>query len=49
MFHNETYTCKKCLYVIPRQKAVISGYGGDAHGKHVHCPKCGAIVAEFLA
>ncbi|MGD6850933.1 MAG: hypothetical protein ACQCN6_02600 [Candidatus Bathyarchaeia archaeon] len=48
MWRNPKYTCKSCGYVFPKQTAVISGHEGGERGKHVHCDRCGAIVADFL-
>ena len=34
---------------LPKHMATVSGYEVSAHGRHVHCSECGAIVAELLA
>jgi bifunctional DNA-binding transcriptional regulator/antitoxin component of YhaV-PrlF toxin-antitoxin module len=37
-----------CGYVTPKKGAELSGYAAGSRGFHVHCPKCGRVVAEYL-
>jgi ribosomal protein S27E len=42
------FTCPYCGWTILKTKATISGGYGHAYGSHVHCGKCGKIIAYDL-
>ncbi|MCW4008614.1 MAG: hypothetical protein NWF09_08030 [Candidatus Bathyarchaeota archaeon] len=44
----DSYTCSQCGYVFPKKGAEVSGWAGHPYGFHVHCPRCGATVAQFV-
>jgi predicted RNA-binding Zn-ribbon protein involved in translation (DUF1610 family) len=44
----ETYVCKKCGYVLPKEDAVVSGWDAEGSTTHVHCPRCGKIIARYV-
>jgi len=48
MGKNDEYQCHSCKFVFPKKGATISGFESHPNGLHVHCPKCGALVVEFL-
>jgi len=37
-----------CGYTVPKRGAVLSGDDWCSQGFHVHCPRCGRVVAQFL-
>lgn len=37
-----------CGFVLPTRGAVLSGDSSYKYGFHVHCPKCGKVVAQFV-
>ena len=39
------YRCRHCGYFLPKEDAKISGYDSEQTLRHIHCPKCGKIVA----
>ena len=41
----EYYRCHHCGYILPKDAAEISGYDSEQTLRHIHCPKCGKIVA----
>ncbi|WGM90180.1 MAG: hypothetical protein NUK63_03430 [Candidatus Bathyarchaeum tardum] len=41
-----SYCCPKCGYVLPKKDAKISGYNSENSSRHIHCPKCGKIIAH---
>jgi len=44
----EAYVCKRCGYVLPRRDAVVSGWDAEGSTTHVHCPRCGKIIARYV-
>jgi len=44
----EVYKCKRCGCVFPKKDAQLSGWADHPHGFHVHCPRCGATVDQFV-
>jgi len=44
----EAYVCKKCGYVLPKEDAVVSGWDAEGSSTHVHCPRCGKIIARYV-
>jgi len=44
----EVYVCKRCGYVLPKRDAVVSGYDAEGSSTHVHCPRCGKIIARYV-
>jgi rubrerythrin len=44
---HSTWVCS-CGYQVPKANAELSGYDFGSRGFHVHCPRCGKVVAEFL-
>jgi len=44
----EAYVCKKCGYVLPKKDAVVSGWDAEGSSTHVHCPRCGKIIARYV-
>ena len=37
-----------CGYEVPKKGAMLSGDASYNQGFHVHCPKCGKLVAQFV-
>ena len=37
----EVYVCKRCSYVLPKKDA-------EGSSPHVHCPRCGKIIARYV-
>jgi hypothetical protein len=33
---------------VPKAAAVVSGDDWSSQGFHVHCPRCGRVVARFV-
>ncbi|MDH5635951.1 MAG: hypothetical protein OEY47_04725 [Candidatus Bathyarchaeota archaeon] len=44
----EVYVFKKCGYVLPKKDAVVSGWDAESSSTHVHCPRCGRIIARYV-
>jgi predicted RNA-binding Zn-ribbon protein involved in translation (DUF1610 family) len=44
----EVYVCKRCGYVLPKKDAVVSGWDTEGSSTHVHCPRCGKIIARYV-
>jgi predicted RNA-binding Zn-ribbon protein involved in translation (DUF1610 family) len=44
----EVYVCERCGYVLPKRDAVVSGWDAEGSTTHVHCPRCGKIVARYI-
>jgi len=44
----EVYVCQRCGYVLPRKDAVVSGWDAEGSTTHVHCPRCGKIIARYI-
>ncbi len=44
----EAYVCKRCGYVLPKRDAVVSGWDAEGSSTHVHCPRCGKIIARYV-
>jgi len=44
----EVYVCKRCGYVLPKRDAVVSGWDAEGSTTHVHCPRCGKIIARYV-
>lgn len=44
-FKNRNFVYPQCMNVFPKKTATTSGDRGTAYGIHVHCKKCGQIVA----
>ena len=42
----DSYVCRYCGYVLPKEDATISGYDSQSSLRHVHCPKCGKIITH---
>jgi predicted RNA-binding Zn-ribbon protein involved in translation (DUF1610 family) len=42
----EFYTCRNCGYALPKKDAIVSGWNSENSSTHVHCPKCGRIIAR---
>jgi DNA-directed RNA polymerase subunit RPC12/RpoP len=42
------YRCSKCGYVFPKKEAKVSGFENHPYGLHIHCPKCGHIVDQYV-
>jgi len=42
------YVCKKCGYVLSKRDAVVSGWDSEGSTTHVHCPRCGRIIARYV-
>jgi predicted RNA-binding Zn-ribbon protein involved in translation (DUF1610 family) len=46
--NKDVYVCKRCGYVLPKNEAVISGWDSEYSSTHVHCPRCGKIIARYV-
>jgi hypothetical protein len=44
----EIYVCKRCSYVLSKRDAVVSGWDAEGSSTHVHCPRCGKIIARYV-
>jgi len=44
----DAYFCKNCGYVLPKNEAVVSGWDAEASSTHVHCSRCGKIIARYV-
>jgi len=44
----EVYVCKRCGYVLRKRDAVVSGWDAEGSSTHVHCPRCGKIIARYV-
>ena len=44
----DSYVCPRCGYVLPKEEATISGYDSQSSLRHVHCPRCGKIIARYV-
>jgi len=44
----EVYVCKRCGYVLPKRDAVVAGWDAEGSTTHVHCPRCGKIIARYV-
>ena len=44
----EAYVCKRCGYVLLKKDAVVSGWDAEGSSTHVHCPRCGKIIARYV-
>jgi predicted RNA-binding Zn-ribbon protein involved in translation (DUF1610 family) len=44
----DVYVCKKCGYVLPKKDAIVSGWNAEHSSTHVHCPRCGKIIARYI-
>jgi len=44
-FKGEYYRCPKCKHVTLKSDVKVSGYDSEHSQRHVHCPKCGKIIA----
>jgi len=42
----DSYVCRHCGYVRPREEAKISGWDSEHSLRHIHCPRCGKIVTH---
>jgi uncharacterized Zn finger protein len=42
------YRCSKCGWEVFKSEALLSGGPGYVLGWHVHCRRCGAVVARDL-
>jgi Fe2+ or Zn2+ uptake regulation protein len=45
---SKNYAYSTCGHVWPKATAKTSGDPSYPHSAHVHCPKCGAVVDQFL-
>ena len=39
---------KRCGYVLRKKGAVVSGWDAEGSSTHVHCPRCGRIIARYV-
>ncbi|MDH5636342.1 MAG: hypothetical protein OEY47_06735 [Candidatus Bathyarchaeota archaeon] len=39
---------KRCGYVLRKKGAVVSGWDAEGSSTHVHCPRCGKIIARYV-
>jgi RNase P subunit RPR2 len=44
----EVYVCKRCSYVLSKGDAVVSGWDAEGSSTHVHCSRCGKIIARYV-
>jgi len=44
-FTEEAFVCPRCNFIFGKKEAVKSGDEGYEYGVHIHCKKCGCIVA----
>jgi len=44
----DVYVCKRCGHVLGKRDAVVSGYDAEGSSTHVHCPRCGKIIARYV-
>jgi len=44
----DSYVCPRCGYVLPKEDAVVSGWDAEGSTTHVHCPRCGKIIARYV-
>lgn len=44
----DVYVCKGCGFELPKKDAVVSGWNSEGTSKHVHCPRCGKIIARYV-
>jgi len=44
----DVYVCKRCGHVLPKRDAVVSGWDAEGSSTHVHCPRCGKIIARYV-
>jgi len=44
----DSYVCPRCGYVLPKKDAVVSGWDAEGSSTHVHCPRCGKIIARYV-
>jgi ribosomal protein S27AE len=44
----DSYLCPRCGYVLPKRDAVVSGWDAEGSSTHVHCPRCGKIIARYV-
>ena len=44
----DAYVYKKCGYVLLKKDAVVSGWNSEHSSTHVHCPRCGKIIARYV-
>jgi len=44
----DSYVCPRCGYVLPKEDAVVSGWDAEGSSTHVHCPRCGKIIARYV-
>ena len=44
----DVYICNRCGYVLPKKDAVVSGWDAEHSSTHVHCPRCGKIIARYV-
>jgi len=44
----DSYVCPRCGYVLPKKDAVVSGWDAEGSTTHVHCPRCGKIIARYV-
>ena len=44
----DSYVCPRCGYVLPKKDAVVSGWDAEGSSTHVHCPRCGEIIARYV-
>lgn len=45
---NRSIWVRSCGYIVSKKGAELSGYTSSAKGHHVHCPKCGKVLAQFI-
>lgn len=42
----DSYVCRYCGYILPKQDAVVSDFDSESSLRHVHYPRCGKIVTH---
>lgn len=47
MDRQSVWVCS-CGYIVPKKGTELSGYSSGSKGFHVHCPRCGKVVAQFI-
>ena len=42
------YQCSHCAYALPKKEAIVSGWNSEHSSTHIHCPRCGKIIARYV-
>jgi hypothetical protein len=48
VFARQSVWVCSCGYTVSNQDAVLSGDDWCSQGFHVHCPRCGRVIAQFV-